>query len=461
MTNRDVASDFLASIAATEVKPIEPVFLDFDKDMSHLKTKNGTEILYKKNETTDLFTLIYLYETGSNNDPVINTAADYIQYLGAGDMSAEELSAEFYDIACSMNISAGEERTYVTISGLSENMARAMELAEGLLSGAVADENILSKLKADITKSRADAKLNQMRNFNRVRVYATRGPEFIAANTLSETELAAVTSEQLLSKIRALSGQQHRVLYYGPKKSGALLKELSANHHTAETLVPCAEKVKYPYVETPENSVVIAEYDAPQIYFFQYSNRGETYDPANDAIVSLYNNYFGGGMYSIVFQEMREARSLAYSSSAWMGTPVRLDQPYTYNAFIATQNDKMPDAISAFEQIINHMPQSAAAFELAKESLLANLRTERIIKEEVLWNWIAAQDLGLDYDTRREVYQTLPALTLDDVADFQRDRVADRNYTYCILGRSSDLDMDYLEGLGPVKRVTKEDIFGY
>ena len=83
-------------------------------------------------------------------------------------------------------------------------------------------------------------------------------------------------------------------------------------------------------------------------------------------------------MNSIVFQELREARGLAYSASAGLGEPSRLDKPYIYSTFIATQNDKMGDALTAFDEVINHMPESEAAFNLAKEALIARLRTDRI-----------------------------------------------------------------------------------
>ncbi len=461
MTNRDAVSPFLAEISASEVKPIEPVFVDFERDMDRLKAKSDIEVLYKKNETTGLFTLIYLYEVGSNNDATINTASSYLEYLGTPEMSAEELASEFYDIACSFSISAGEERTYIEISGLSENMGRAMELTESLMNNAVADEAILAMLKGDMIKRRTDAKLNQNQNFGRLRTYAVRGPEFIKNNTLTNEKLESLTSEELLGKIRAFAGQQHRIMYYGPKDHSALLADIKKYHNVAETLAPVGEKVKFPYVATPENKVLMAEYDAAQIYFVQHSNRGETYDPANDAIMALYNNYFGGGMNSIVFQEMREARGLAYSAFATLGAPSKKENPYTYMAFIATQNDKMKDAAIAFEDIINNMPESQAAFDIAKEAIISNLRTERTIKENVLWTYISNEDLGVNYDRNRAIFEKVPAMTLEDVKAFQQEWVRGRKYSFCILGRSADLDMEYLQGLGPVQKLTKEDIFGY
>ncbi|MDR0907939.1 MAG: insulinase family protein [Rikenellaceae bacterium] len=460
-TNRDAVSPLLAEIASTPVKPIEPVFVDFDRDMDKLTAKSDIEVLYKKNTTTDMFQLTYLYEVGSNNDKTINTAASYLQYLGTAEMTAEQLASEFYDIACSFDISAGAERTQITISGLAENMGRAMELTESLLGGAVANEDILAMMKTDMFKSRTDAKLRQANNFSRLQTYAMYGADYIKNNTMTDAELAALTSEELLGKIRAFSGQEHRILYYGPADHKALLAEIEQHHNVAETLAPVAEKVTYTPLLTPENEVLLAEYDAAQIYYFQASNRGEVYDPTKDAISSLYNSYFGGGMNSIVFQEMREARGLAYSAQAVLRTPSKLDIPYIYIAFIATQNDKMRDAAEAFEDIINDMPESEAAFNIAKESLVANIRTERIIKSGVLDAYIAAEDLGIDYDRRKPIYEQLPSLTLADVTAFQQEWVKDRKYKFCILGRSADLDTEYLNTLGPVQRLTQQEIFGY
>ncbi|MDR2883158.1 MAG: insulinase family protein [Alistipes sp.] len=461
-TNRDTMSVFLAEIQNTPVTPIEPVWVDFERDLDILKAKSDIEVLYKKNETTDIFTLQYMYETGVNNDPALALASSYLSYLGTADMTAEEFAAEFYNIACSWGINSSEDRSYVTISGLGENMARAMELTEKLIAGAVPDEQILAGLKADMIKSRADAKLNQSRNFGALQNYAIRGPEFIDAITLSDAELNALTSEELLGKIRALMGLRHRIIYYGAKDHVGLLADIEAHHNVPATLAAPAETVKHPYMETPSNSVVLAEYDAAQIYYIQYSNRGDgAYDPAIDPPLTLYNAYFGGGMNAIVFQEMREARGLAYSASASLQRPSRLDRPYYYMAFIATQNDKLVDAASAFDDIINNMPESEAAFQLAKESIITDMRTQRIIKSSVIGYYLSAQDMGLDYDRRRTIWEQVPSMTFDDVKAFQQKWVAGRPYTFAILGRSADLDQDYLRTLGPIRKVTQEDIFGY
>ena len=459
VTNRDAQSEFLKAIAASEVKPIEPRFIDFEKDMDRFEAQSGIEVLYKQNETTDYFSLEYMFDLGTLNDPALGLAFNYTEYLGTLAKSAEQIQSELYGLACGFSLRASSSRCYISISGLGENMTQAMDIVEDLVANAVADETILANVKQNELKSRANAKLNQSRNFSALQSYVIYGEEGMKAR-LSNEELMALTSEELLAKVREMFTKQHTVVYYGPATKDELLASLNEHHNVAEELQPLEIK-RLANVPTPENKVFIAEYDANQIYYIQYSNRGEKFDVANDADLDLYNEYFGGGMSSIVFQEMREARGLAYSARAYMSTPTYADGCYSFTAYIATQNDKMKQAIEAFDEIINTMPESEAAFNVAKESYINQIRTLRYTKSSVLSAYIRTRDMGLDYDRARDVFEKVQTMTLDDVKAVQQQWVKDRNYYYLILGDSKNLDLNYLRTLGPITFLSQEQIFGY
>ncbi len=459
VTNRDAQSDFLKAIVASEVKPIEPRFVDFEKDMDRFEAQSGIEVLYKQNTTTDYFSLEYMFDLGTIVDPALGLAFDYTEYLGTLAKTAEQIQSELYGLACGFNLRASTSRCRITISGLGENMNKAMDVVEDLVANAVADEAILANVKQDMLKSRANAKLNQSSNFSALQSYVIYGEEGMNAR-LSNEELMALTSEELLAKVRDLLTKQHSVVYYGPATKDELLASLNEHHNVPEELQPLEIK-RLANVPTPENKVFIAEYDANQIYYIQYSNRGEKFDVANDANLDLYNEYFGGGMSSIVFQEMREARGLAYSARAYMSTPTYADGTYSFTAYIATQNDKMKQAIEAFDEIINTMPESEAAFNVAKESYINQVRTLRYTKASVLYAFINARDMGLDYDRARDVFEKVQTMTLDDVKTVQQQWVKDRNYYYLILGDSKNLDLNYLRTLGPITFLSQEQIFGY
>ena len=461
VSNRDVASPFLTSIQENAVKPIEPVFLDFKKDMSQLTAKSDIPVLYKQNTTNDLFQLIYVFDMGNNNDKALGTAFDYLEYLGTSDMTPEELKSEFYRLACTFYVSPGNERTYVVLSGLNENMPAAMQLFEKLLADAQVNKEAYNNLVGDILKARADAKLNQGQNFSRLMNYAMYGPKSPATNLLTEAELASMNPQELVDQIHNQNNYKHRILYYGPSSSKDLLATIDQYHQVPATLKDIPAGNEFSYLETPATKVLVAPYEAKQIYMAQISNLDKKYDPAIEPTRELYNEYFGGGMNSIVFQEMRETRGLAYS--AWTGImpPSYLKYPYTIRTQIATQNDKMIDAVNTFNDIINNMPESEAAFKLAKEGLINRMRTDRIIKSDIIWTYINAQDLGQSVDPRIKLYNDVQTMTLKDIVDFQKEWVKGRTYVYCILGDKKDLDMNKLKAVGPIEELTQEQIFGY
>jgi predicted Zn-dependent peptidase len=459
--NRDTASAFLKEIQASRVAPIEPVFLDYNKDLKQLTTQSGIPVLYKQNTTNDIFQLVYLFDMGNYNDKALSTAASYLEYLGTPDMTPEQIKQEFYRLACSFYVSPGNERSYVVLSGLSENMPAAMKLFEKLMANAVVNKEAYTNYAGDILKSRKDAKLSQSQNFSRLTNYAMYGADSPAKYMLTEAELKGMNPQTLVDLIHELNSYRHRILYYGPDSDTQLLGLINAEHKVPETLKEVPAGKAFNYQPTPETKVYIAPYDAKQIYMAQISNKGDKYSSNVEPIMQMYNEYFGGGMNSIVFQEMRESRGLAYSAWAGFTTPSFLKYPYLFRTQIATQNDKMLDAIHTFNDIINNMPQSENAFKLAKEGLISRLRTERYTKSTVLWSFIEAQDLGETTDPRAKLFKDVQGMTLQNVVDFQKEWVKGRTYIYAILGDKKELNMTELKKIGPVTELTTEDIFGY
>ena len=459
--NRDAQSDYLAAMQEVEVVPITPVFIDYERDLGSTKLDSGVEVLYKRNETNQLFSLLYLYEFGTQTIKSMALAADYMELLGTAEKSAEEIQRELYDLACSFQISVTGDKTYVTINGLAENMEKAMKIVEDYIANVEGDDDVLQGVKSDFEQERTNAKASQHENFRRLQNYAIYGSDYMRSRSMSNKELRNISSEELLDNIKQLRNIKHRVMYYGPHNLNDLVGALNTSHKIGDDLIelksePIAAKA------VRKSSVLFAQYDAKQIYYMQYSCReGDKWSISNSPIANLYNNYFSGGMNSIVFQEMREARGLAYSAYSLLAEGRVPQHPYYFYAFIATQNDKVQQAVEAFDEIIEEMPRSEQAFELAKSGLLANLESQRTTKMNVLWNYLEAEKFGLSEDINKTIYEGIKSLTLDDVVKFQQEFIKGRPYTYCILGDKNDLDMNYLRKLGKIKFLSQEEIFGY
>ncbi len=460
-TNRDLVSNFVNEVQNAEVPAIQPRFVDFKKDLTFGKTEAGLPYIYVQNKENGRFTLSFRYEFGDEADLRYGVAANYLEYLGTDQMSNEEIKQQFYKLACDYYISVGARTITVTLRGLGENMPEALSLLENVMQNAQADPMVAEMCIQQLEKSRIDAKLNQRSNFNALVQYGLYGPYNSQRNQLSPEQIRKLDPQELLDLLKNLKNYEHTVLYYGPMTAEEMGKAVTENHQTVAELQAVPQGKHYEMQPTPENEILIAPYDAKNIYMRMIHNEQREWNPEEAPVKALFNEYYGGGMNTIVFQEMREARGLAYNAFAAYMEPNYKDQKEYFFTHIITQNDKMMDAVNHFLEILNEMPESEQAFGIAKEALTKRLASQRTTKFGLINAWLSAQMKGIDYDINERIYNALPNITLQDIVQFEQEQMANKPYRYVILGDEKELDMKALQQLGPVKRVSTEEIFGY
>lgn len=459
--NREMSSEFLNEIENTKTTPISPRFLDFKKDLTVTETSNNIPLLYKQNTTNGVFGLSFVFDFGKTADNRLDVAAGYLDYLGTDKLTPEQIKQQFYKYACTYNISVDEDQLYVNLSGLSENMPQALALMQELINNAKVDTAAYNKYVGMIIKSRNDAKLNQTTNYWRLMSYGMYGSHNVYTDMMSAKQLRETNPQVLLDLIKGISKYEQTIMYYGPAAEQELSAVLKKAYKTPNTLQPVPVSIAYTEQTTPTNEILIAPYDAKNIYISQYHNENKQWSPVNAPVQSMFNEYFGGGMNSIVFQELRETRGLAYSASARYQRPSSKGRPELYYTYIVSQNDKLMDCINTFNNILDTIPQSQPAFNLAKQSLQKSLATARTTKSEVLSRYYNLKRLGLDYDINQKIYEALPTLKLEDIVKFEQENMAHKPYKYLILGDEKNLDMEALGKIGSIKRLTTEQIFGY
>ena len=459
--NRDMVSQFVKDIQDSKVEPIQPKFVDYNKDLTLGSVNKNLPLVYKQNTDNDLFNLVFRYEFGKQDDNRYDIAADYLYYVGTDKYTAAQVKQEFYKMACNYSVNVNADNLTVSLSGLQSQMPKALKLLEELLHHAKADKASYEQFVGLVLKNRDDGKKDQRTNFSYLLNYATYGPHNSNRDVMTADELRQANPQQLLGLLANLSNLKHTVLYYGKLTPAELSKVLGATHKTAKTLADVPKGKPYERQQAATNEVLIAPYDAKNIYLLMYNNEGRDWNPDKEAVVDLFNEYYGGGMNGIVFQEMREARGLAYSAAAFYVTPSKKGEKEFSQAYIITQNDKMMDAVNQFHVILNEMPASENAFRIAKDAVTKQLASQRVTKFSVISDYLMAKRRGIDYDINEKIYNALPALTLQDIVDFEKQVMANKQYRYIILGDEKELDMKALEQLGPIRRLTTEEIFGY
>ena len=459
--NRDTMSRFVKEIQNAQVEPIRPRFVDFGKDMTMATTGKGLPMRYVRNTVNGLFQLNLRYEFGRKADNRYDVATEYIEYLGTDKYTAAELKQKFYELGCDFYVGEGGDAISVCLTGLSENMQAALALGEELLQNAKVDRKAYSEMVDRILKRRDDDKKNQRGCFNRLYSYGVFGERNFSRDIMTEEQLKSTDPQVFVDLLRNLSGYEHNVEYYGPMSVKEVSDIVTGTHRMPGKLMPVPQNREYERRQTPVNEVWIAPYDAKNIYMCMYHDEHRDWNVDEAAVVSLFNEYFGGNMSGIVFQEMREARGLAYNASAYYARPDRKGGKESYMTYIITQNDKMMDCISHFRTILNEMPVSETAFRIAKDALTKQLASMRTTKMGIIGMWNAMKQLGLDCDLNRKIYQDLEKVTLQDIVNFEKKTMADKTYRYIILGDEKELDMKELEKIGPVRILTIEEVFGY
>ena len=457
--NRDQMSDFVKEIQEAKVDPIQPRFVDYQKDMEKGKTGCDQPLYYVKNNTNGLFELVFQYDFGQSADRRYDVASNYFKYIGTDKLTAADVRQKFYELACDIYISVGAENTNVGLYGLSENMKPAIALMQDVLQNAKVDKDAYNEMVNVTLKKRNDAKKNQQNYFEFLYRYGSQGEHNAYRDMMTEQELKDTDPQVFVDLLKGLSQYQHKVLYYGPEDEDDVSESVSGLF--AKDLKPALENKPYLDQMANENEIWIAPYQAKNIYMRMYHNEGRDWNPEESAVRALFNEYFGGGMNGIVFQEMRETRGLAYNAYAYYNRPSVKGRKESFMTHIITQNDKMMDAVNHFNEIMNQMPASENAFQIAKDALTKQLASERTTKMNIIWSYLAAQKLGIDYDLDAKIYEQLPQLTLQDVVDFAKQRIADKHYRYIILGDEKELDMKALEKIGPIRRLKIEEVFGF
>lgn len=460
-TNRDLVSPFVKEVQESKVDPIQPVFLDFEKDLSRFETAKGLPVIYKQNKENDLFNLVFRYEFGQEDDNRYDVAAGYIDFLGTDKLSAAQLKQQFYKLACNYSLSVQGDAIQIGLSGLGENMAQALALLEDLLRHAKADRDAYEQYVALTLKNRQDVKTDQRTCFNMLNYYGMYGPHNVMRDNMTEQQLRETDPQALLDLLAGIAQFEHTVLYYGPLSEKELDKSMTELHVTKQPLKAVPEGTPYRLLTATQPEVFIAPYDAKNIYMRMYFNEGRQTSPDEHATIDLFNEYYGGGMNGIVFQELREARGLAYSAAAYYLTPSKQGEPENFFTYIITQNDKMMDCVRQFREILDKMPQSEAAFQIAKDALKKQLASQRTTKFNVILAYIAAHRMGYDYDVNKKIYNDLQGLTLQDIANFEQQHMAGKTGRYLILGDEKELDIAALEKIAPIHRLSLEEIFGY
>ena len=460
--NRSSSSAFATSFLAQEVGPIQPHFVDYQESIQIRQLSPNLKLEYIHNSDNELFRLDYVFEMGRLNDLKLQLADIYRTYAGTDRYSQIDISKTFFRLGLNFDFYTYDRRAYVTLKGLNSQLEAGLELMEHILQDTAADDGIKDNIVADILTKRQNARKDKKTILNRgMSAYARSGANNSFKYRLSEEELHSMPTTELTGRINSLTRYQHHIHYYGPAGIDEISRLLQKHHRPPETLLAIPPVKVFEMPENQADIVYFVHFPMVQVEMLLVSKGAPAFSYPQYLLHNWFNEYFGYGLSSIVFQEIREAKALAYSTYAYFGIPKRAQDPHFLSAFVGTQPDKLQDALPAMLEIIRNMPVSERQIENARLSILKQIESERVPPSKRYWAFQGIRDLGFRHDLRQDVYQRLTHAGPDDLIAFHQKHVKDRKFNIMVLGDREQVDLKYLETFGEVRELTLQDIFGH
>jgi zinc protease len=457
--NKDSISIFKKNFDKIEVGDIKAKFVDFNKDMSTSKLANGTPIRYVANDLNKTFSLSYIYHTGTDYDKNIGPAMEYLSLLGTDKHTVGELKKEFYKIGISYRVSVTRDRVQVSLSGLEENLDKGLDLLAEFIYNAKADKDVYNSYVSDVLKKRGNAKITKNVILSQGLVnYAKYGPQNPFTNILSASDLKSTSPDAMIALAKKILATPDEVYYYGQRSFPDVVELFSGRIKGT----PVANKEDRRFAEAP--------LDKPTVYFCNYNmKQAEVIMLAKDEkfnkdifpYITLYNDYYGSGLSSILFQEVREKMGLAYSVNSSISAPAYSYESHYTQCYVGTQADKLHTTMHQMDTLLNHMVEVPKQYEGARTSAIKNLESEWVTGEGIFAAYDRAAKRGLNYDIRKDMYAKIPTISMDDLNTFFNSHIKGKTYTYLVIGKKENIDFKTLGTLGEVKELTLEDIFGY
>ena len=453
--NRDAQSDFLKAILTEKSKEIQPEFIDYQKEIKTAEI-SGKIVSFVKNEYNEIAQVHYIFPFGSDHDKELSLSTMALQYLGTDRFSPQELKEEFFKIGVTNDFKTTPDSLTITLSGLEHNIPQGIELLQHWMDNAKPVQEIYDNFVETILESRDASKKDKAKIMNALVNFAKFGKFSRTTDVLSKEYLQGIKCENSTDKIAKIFNYPYEIFFYG-KDFGLFKNEIQKTIKQEKFIIP--EPTIYPELPT-ENKVFFTSYDMVQMEMSRVA-KGENVKIEDFGKINVFNEYFGRGLSSIVFQEMRESKSLAYSAYVSYQANQKLQHPDYVATYIGTQPDKLIIAVDTLSELMNELPQVKAQFENSKNAALKQIIAGRIKRTNVFFNYQNLKKLGIDHDFRKDIYAEIEQLSLEKLTDFYYEKVKNLTFSTAIIGKKENLDMEAVGKLGEFREVTLEEIFGY
>ena len=461
--NTDAKSAFAQQMEQIPVKEATIRTVDFEKDVTTKKLNDHVTLYYKENPVNDIFTFTLRYKDGTLHTPKLAVLAPYLNALGTDSLKKQQLEQAWQRIGTTMEVAQGDVNFSINLTGPDYQLKPALQLLAHFLRAAKGDDDALDEAR--------DADKVDRKSFGKQKdgVLAPMlqrvayGSKSTYLTQLSKKEVKALKSDELLALFRELQQYDCELFYCGRQPVEVVAAE---SQHT----LPLAQCTK----TKADTFRPLQQYSEPTVFFYDVPKSRQNFVVSYDGIsalptfeertkLSLWEEYFAGGMSSVLFQNVREFRSLAYSTG---GKSIRTSvaqhpqEPMAFFTATGTQADKTLEAVATIDSLLRQLPMKEENLESARQSVLSDIQNDYPTFRGIA-KYVANQcNNGYTADPNTEKARLLPAITAQDIVQFHQQHVGNnQSRVWIIIGDKKTTDLKALSCYGKIVELKKEDVY--
>lgn len=458
----DAVSEYARKLEQIPTQPVVPHFVDFEQDVRIEELSPLATFYVTPNPLNDIFSFQIIYKTGYLEHPEAVQVSSYLQFLGTESMPYGEFRNRLQAIGSMLSFEVVADMFVMQVTGFDNHLDETLALAGDFIRHAKAENKQVRQVADDMQVAE--------------RAFVKSGDDM--ARALSEYVKYGDRSRYLnkltLPQLKKMKGGDLMAVY-------DQIRNVECDLHYCGTL-PMEEIVESVRRHIPLERTTVAghspflrelrQYDKPAVFLLDMPDLAQSIiysyvkgDPVDNErsrrAARLFSLYFGGDMSSLMFQEIREFRSLAYQASGryHLPSPAHKGAPGYFMTRLSTQGDKTLDALEVLDSLIRQTPWKPEKVETVKQRLMNQILNDYPVFRSLSGKVAALRTEGYDHDPAKEFWQDLPEMGMQDMMRFYQEQIAGRPVVYMIAGDKRKIDLRKLAEYGTVEVVGKKDVF--
>lgn len=460
--NRNAISPFAKKLASLPLQQPDIHIQNIEVEGRGCLLQNNplATLYHTPNTLNEIFSLDLIFFRSCYNHPNQDLLIPYLELVGGGGKNAQEFNEALQSIGATLSFSGSRNDFRISLMGYDLYLEETLSLVTSFLASPEEDSEMFEKILQDKKNSNQALRNSPSEVAKLLNAYAQYGAKAEYMQVLTLDEASALKSKDLLDDLKEILCHEVDLHYVGTR-SQKEVKAVLEKHFPIEKIVHPWEGYRYlDAIPVVSSEVFFSEAPHTQQTIIRANiTLGELNDQDDD-IATLFALYFGRGMSSVLFQEVREYRSLAYGVNALLNSPHKssVNRASDLIIYMSTQTDKTMEALFLLKDLLRNMPISKVRFQNTVESLRSIASSLSPTMRMKTRRAVALKRQGMKEDNALELLNICNNVTLDNLVSFYEKYIKNAPIRYVLYGAKEGINWDELKTFGILHRPDLESI---